>query len=240
MLKPHELQCPKSAPILIALLPLVQLQAALGISDFSAALGISDFSAALGLSRRLARARLAQALGTVCRVVGSATQCCRTALLGSAWYCRWAALGPWQRGLGSAWALAALGPWQRLGLGSAGQRCGSALGSAGQRWAALACAGQRWAALGRLGMGSAGQRWYWQRLAALGIYRQRLVLALALGSAWALALGSAAQLWAALGSGLPLFALPSGLKAADQRCFKIAIAATSAAQRCPALFEVCR
>ena len=53
--------------ILKALLPLVQLQAALGISDFSAALGSSDFSAALGLSRRLARARLAQALGTVCR-----------------------------------------------------------------------------------------------------------------------------------------------------------------------------
>ena len=117
--------------ILIALLPLVQLQAALGISDFSAALGISDFSAALGLSRRLARARLAQALGTVCRVVGSATQCCRTALLGSAWYCRWAALGPWQRlGLGSVWALAALGS----------AAAWPALGSAGQRWAALGSA----------------------------------------------------------------------------------------------------
>ena len=47
--------------------------------------------------------------------------------------------------LGSAWALAALGPWQRLGLGSAGQRCGMAC--AGQRWAALGSAGQRWAAL---------------------------------------------------------------------------------------------
>ena len=136
--------------ILIALLPLVQLQAALGISDFSAALGISDFSAALGLSRRLARARLAQALGTVCRVVGSATQCCRTALLGSAWYCRWAALGPWQRlGLGSVWALAALGSasagqrWAALGsAGSAGQR-------AAQRWAALPSSGQRWAAVCR-------------------------------------------------------------------------------------------
>ena len=53
--------------ILKKLLPLVQIQAALGIADFSAALGSSDFSAALGLSRRLA-----QALGTVCRVVGSA------------------------------------------------------------------------------------------------------------------------------------------------------------------------
>ena len=140
--------------ILKALLPLVQLQAALGISDFSAALGISDFSAALGLSRRLARARLAQALGTVCRVVGSATQCCRTALLGSAWYCRWAALG---------------------------QRCGMAC--AGQRWAALDSAGQRWTALlvlaavssaghlsAALGIG-ATQRWaalgLWQRWAAL-------------------------------------------------------------------------
>ena len=78
--------------------------------------------------------------------------------------------------LGSAWALAALGPWQRLGLGSAGQRCG------------MACAGQRWAALG-----SAGQRyWYWQRLAALGIYRQRLVLAL-LSAGQRLGFGSAGQ-----------------------------------------------
>ena len=116
--------------ILIALLPLVQLQAALGISDFSAALGISDFSAALGLSRRLARARLAQALGTVCRVVGSATQCCRTALLGSAWYCRWAALGPWQRlGLGSVWAFGQR--WAALRHAALG------IGATGQRWAAV-------------------------------------------------------------------------------------------------------
>ena len=92
--------------------------------------------------------------------------------------------------LGSAWALAALGPWQRLGLGSAGQRCGMAC--AGQRWAALLVlaavssaghlsaalgigATQRWAALG-----SAGQRW------AFGSAAQRPAAALpSSGQRWA-------------------------------------------------------
>ena len=70
--------------------------------------------------------------------------------------------------------------------GFAGQRLVLVLGSAGQRWAALG----PWQ---RCGMGSAGQRyWYWQRLAALGIYRQRLVSAL-LSAGQGLGIGSAGQ-----------------------------------------------
>ena len=179
----------------------------------------------LKLSRRLARARLAQALGTVCRVVGSATQCCRTALLGSAWYCR--------LGLGSAWALAAFGPWQRW----------AALRH-GLRWAALGSACLRWAALG-----SAGQRyWYWQRLAALGIYRQRLVLALlsagqrlGFGSAGQrCGMGSARQRWAALPSATSTGSAAQrcpALGSAGQRwaALPVLVALPSAAERCPAL-----
>ena len=121
-------------------------------------------------------------------------------------------------GIGTAQRWAALGLWQRW----------AALRH-GQRWAALPSAAQRYwywqrwqrcLALGRLD--SAGQRW-----AALPV----LVALGSAGQRWP----SAAQLWAALGSGLPLFALPSGKKGPKQRCFKIAIAATSAAQRCPAL-----
>ena len=77
----------------------------------------------------------------------SATQCCRTALLGRAWYWRcpalgsagqrWAALGPGQRcGMGSATGTGSAG--QRLGLGSAASATGT--GSAGQRSVAIRAA----------------------------------------------------------------------------------------------------
>ena len=86
--------------------------------------------------------------------------------------------------------------------GFAGQRLVLALGSA---WA-LAALGSAaaWPALG-----SAGQRyWYWQQLAALGIYRQRLVLAL-LSAGQRLGFGSAGQRCGMGSAGRRWAALPS-------------------------------
>ena len=111
----------------------------------------------------------------------------------------------------------------------------------------MSSAGQRWAALG-----SAGQRyWYWQRLAALGISRQRLVLAL-LSAGQRLGFGSAGQRCGMGSAGQRCLALPSAaqrywywqrwqrclaLGSAGQRwaALQVLVALGSAGQRCPAL-----
>ena len=95
-------------------------------------------------------------------------------------------------GISDFLAALGIGAGQRLGLGSAGRRCG--MSSAGQRWAALGSAGQRY--------------WYWQRLAALGISRQRLVLAL-LSAGQRLGFGSAGQRCGMGSAGQRCLALPS-------------------------------